>query len=170
MYEMSINTFLGERITFSGACGTFCVNGTDSVKSLWKPIDFVYDPVSFSHFNPDDPHEYDPIVSVCYELNVPISQQTQGMQTTDIAFNGVVRPNMKISPPGFLHQNIDVRTRKSPGLFQTITWIELDYQIDNILTDENCNPDPSFNRDECVTKQLLNVVIKLLKMCASIQL
>ena len=92
------------------------------------------------------------------------------MQTIDIAFNGVVRPNIKISPPGFLHQNIDVRTRKSPGLFQTITWIELDYQIDNILTDENCNPDPSFNRDECVTKQLLNVVIKLLKMCASIQL
>ena len=37
--------------------------------------------------------------------------------------------------------------------------IELDYQIDNVLKigDEYCHPDPSFNRDECVTKQLLDV-------------
>ena len=115
--KMSINTFLGERITFSGACGTFCVNGTDSVKSLWKPIDFVYDPVSFSQFNPDDPHEYDPIVSVCYELNVPISQQTQGMQTIDIAFNGVVRPNIKISPPGVPSSEHRCQNKKEPRRF-----------------------------------------------------
>ena len=171
--KMSINTFLGERITFSGACGTSCVNGTDSVKSLWKPIDFVYNPVSFSQFNPDDPlfsnDVYDPIVSVCYELNVSISQQTQGIQSIDIDvltfdYYGYDM-KMKVSPPGYLHQNLDVRTRKGPDLGKEMQEIELDYQIDNILTDENCNPDPSFNRDECVTKQLLNVVIKLFLKC-----
>ena len=35
----------------------------------------------------------------------------------------------------------------------------MDYQIDNVLKigDEYCHSDPSFNRDECVTKQLLDV-------------
>ena len=158
IYEMSINTFLGERITFCGAWDweTYC---TDSVKSLWKSIDFVYDPVSFTQYNPNVPfdfNQYDPIVSVCYELNVPISQQTQGIQNIIIEINHDIRPNIKISPPGYLHQNIDVRTRHLEWEFDT-TWIELEYQIDHILTDENCHPDPSFNRDECVTKQLLDV-------------
>ena len=95
--EISINTIHGERIFFSA---------NDSLGSFWKPKDFVYDPVSFNR--------YDPIVSVCYELNVPKSLQTQGIQFIDITMNRTdLGDFVKFSPPGYLHQNTDVRTRKT---------------------------------------------------------
>ena len=165
---VSINTFQGKRVSIS-------TNSSDldnySFDSLWKTVDFVYDPVSFNR--------YDPIADVCYELKVPKSLQAQGIQFIEVELNigeGNVEIGqnevqmlaaggennqenayVKVSPPGYLHQNIDVRSRRSGWSYDQI--IELDYQIDNVLKigDENCHPDPSFNRDECVTKQLLDV-------------
>ena len=165
---VSINTFQGKTISFSA-------NSSDlddySFDSLWKTVDFVYDPVSFNRT--------DPIADVCYELKVPKSLQAQGIQfievelnsgdgNLEIGQNGVQMlaaggefdqetAYVKVSPPGYLHQNIDVRSRPSEWSLDQI--IELDYQIDNVLKigDENCHPDPLFNRDECVTKQLLDV-------------
>ena len=136
--RMNINTFSGKSFLFN-----------DSFDSLWKPIDFVYDPVSFN--------QYDPIVSVCYEMVIPKDLQMEGIQSVEIRTLRISYSDyMKISPPGYLHQNVDVRTRTNPELWVTF---ELDYQVDNVLKvgDEKCHPDPSFDRDECVAKQLLNV-------------
>ena len=138
--EVSIYTFLGGSFDFQ----------KDSFDSLWKPIDFVYNPVSFNR--------YYPIVSVCYELNVPKGLQTKGIQFIDMKMRrGGFYDFVKISPPGYLHQNIDIRPRQI--VFLNDVTFELDYQVDNVLKvgDDNCHPDPSFDRDECVIKQLLNV-------------
>ena len=140
-WRMKINTFSGKKYLFN-----------DSFDSLWKPIDFVYDPVSFN--------QYDPIVSVCYELNIPTGLQTKGIHYIDMKMRrGGFYDFVKISPPGYLHQNIDIRPRQIVQ-FNDVTF-ELDYQVDNVLKvgNDNCHPDPfpSFDRDECVSKQLLNV-------------
>ena len=42
---VSINTFQGEIISFSA-------NSSESFDSLWKTVDFVYDPVSFNRYDP----------------------------------------------------------------------------------------------------------------------
>ena len=141
---MSISTFKGKMISFFVNDSLF--------DSLWKAIDFVYDPVSFNR--------YDPIVSVCYEMNIPNSLQMEGIQFIHIKITNKAADSydfMKISPPGYLHQNVEIRTRTFKS-GNDVTF-ELDYQIDNVLKvgDEYCNPDPSFIRDECVTEQLLNV-------------
>ena len=136
---MIINTFLGKSFYFN-----------DSFDSLWKPIDFVYDPVFFNR--------YDPIVSVCYELNVSKGLEMEGIQSIDIRLeDGGFVDFVKISPPGNLYQNADIRSRKIKPMFDVI--LELDYQIYNVLKvgDEYCHPDPSLDRDECVIEQLLNV-------------
>ena len=143
--EVSVNTFKGERTSFSVDNSSF--------DSLWKAIDFVYDPVSFNR--------YDPIVSVCFELNIPENLRMQGVQFIDLSMVSRGDPGdfVKVSPPGYLHQNTDVRSRKIQ--LGMDAFFELDYQIDNVLKfgDENCHPDPSFDRDECVIKQLLDVII-----------
>ena len=165
--EVSINTLEGKNISYSANASALANNSLDS---LWKPVDFVYDPVSFNR--------YDPIVSICYELNLPKNLQMQGIQFIDIkmarSYEELVNQGnsgggppgsnegtfMKVSPPGYLHQNIDVRSRVMQ--FSMDAYFELEYQIDNVLKigDEDCHPDPSFDRDECVTKQLLNVKTK----------
>ena len=137
--DMIINTFLGKSFYFN-----------DSFDSLWKPIDFVYDPVFFNR--------YDPIVSVCYELNVSKGLEMEGIQSIDIRLeDGGFVDFVKISPPGNLYQNADIRSRKIKPMFDVI--LELDYQIYNVLKvgDEYCHPDPSLDRDECVIEQLLHV-------------
>ena len=104
-------------------------------------------------------------MDVCYELNVPKSLQTQGIQSIEVTrsfdyFGGDQETAyIKVSPPGYLHQNIDVRSRVMQSSMDA--YFELEYQIDNVLKigDEDCHPDPSFDRDECVIKQLLNVKI-----------
>ena len=68
-----------------------------------------------------------------------------------------------ISPPGYFHHNFEIKKK--------VLWssraldFDLEYQIDNFLTigNEYCNPELSYNRDECVTKQMLNVKTKELK-------
>ena len=120
---VSINTFQGKRVSIS-------TNSSDldnySFDSLWKTVDFVYDPVSFNR--------YDPIADVCYELKVPKSLQAQGIQFIEVELNigeGNVEIGqnevqmlaaggennqenayVKVSPPGYLHQNIDIRPRQ----------------------------------------------------------
>ena len=43
--RVSINTFQGEMISFFA-------NSSESFDSLWKTVDFVYDPVSFNRYDP----------------------------------------------------------------------------------------------------------------------
>ena len=106
-------------------------------------------------------------MSVCYELNIPESLRNQGIQFIDILMmqsqgnQGVSGDRLKVSPPGYLHQNTDVGTRQWES--GEDAFFELDYQIDNVLKvgDEDCHPDPAYDRDECVTQQLLDNSIKM---------
>ena len=56
-------------------------------------------------------------MDVCYELNVPKSLQTQGIQSIEVTrsfdyFGGDQETEyIKVRPPRYLHQNIDVRSK-----------------------------------------------------------
>ena len=143
--EIKISTFQGESVVWSNE---------SAMNSILKLVDFVYNPITFE--------EHDPTTTSCHELIVPKRLQTQGIQFIHFDF---IEPDetfyfdnfIKISPPGYLHQNSDVK-RKSIQLEKHVS-LELEYQIENFFTigDEYCDPDPAYNRDECVMKQLLNV-------------
>ena len=93
-------------------------------------------------------------------MNIPKGLQKEGIQSIQMKMNQHLEgfnDFFKISPPGYLHQNVEIRARKIMD-HMDVTY-ELDYRIDNVLKvgDKNCDLDPSFDRDECVIEQLLNV-------------
>lgn len=164
--DVAITTFQGDNIFLSWM--------NDSFDSFWKPVDFVYDLVNFENG--------DPMVSFCYELIVPKRLQIQGVKSIYVKTQDV--SVIKISPPGYLHQNSDVQGTLLRGIAQfsvdflnlippaylhqnntdriqldQYVSVDLEYQIDNFLLigEEYCNPDPLYSRDECAIKQLLNV-------------
>ena len=115
--------------------------------SYWKLRPFTYDKLDY----------YTSMVDLCYALVIPENLQTHGIRSISAVAEAI---GIKISPPGYLYLNYDI---KEHHIFYD-TWLNiiLDYQINNFLKigDEDCNPDPSFNRDDCVFKQVLNVSIK----------
>ena len=92
-------------------------------------------------------------------IDIKMAQGIEFQNSSMIMMDSFDDAFMKVSPPGYLHQNSDVRSRVMQ--FGEDAYLELEYQIDNVLKigDEDCHPDPSFDRDECVIKQLLNVKI-----------
>ena len=64
VHQVQIKAFDAEKVEF--------LNSNDSFGSLWKPMDFVYDPINFG--------SSEPISTLCYELSVPKSLQSQGVQ------------------------------------------------------------------------------------------
>ena len=144
--EIQISTFQGEDI--------FLGWSTNLSTPTFKIVDFVYDPLTFE--------KHDPKVTSCYELIVPEMLQRDGIQSIFITLNllhwdALDTSFIKISPPGYFHQNSDVKRRDIDNAIERSS--DLVYQIDNFLKigDEDCNPEPSYNRDECVIEQLLNV-------------
>ena len=112
--------------------------------SFWKLRPFTYDKLDY----------YTSMVDLCFALVIPERLQTQGIRSISAVAEAI---GIKISPPGYLYLNYDI---KEHHIFYD-TWLNiiLDYQINNFLKigNEDCNPDPSFNRDDCVFKQLVNV-------------
>ena len=129
--------------------------------SLWNPVDFVYNPVTF---NMDEP-----IVTSCYELMIPESIHRQGIQYIFLMFPSqnifsqsqedfnVPDAVVRISSPNYFYQNSAVKVVPILGLSSTT--FDIDYRIENFIKvgNEACDPDPSYNRDECVIKQLQEV-------------
>ena len=68
---------------------------------------------------------------------------------------------VKISPPGYFYQNSDVEATpiNTFGKFD----IHLEHQVDTFLTvgEEACDPDPLYDRDDCVLDRLLSVIMIL---------
>ena len=166
--DVAITTFQDDNIFLSYM--------NDSFDGFWKPVDFVYDPATFE--------KGDQLISFCYELMVPKRLQIQGVKSIYVKTQDV--SVIKISPPGYLHQNSDVQGTLLRGIAQfsmdflnliptayihqntddqnkiqldQYVSVDLEYQIDNFLLigDEYCDPDPLYIRDECAIKQLLNV-------------
>ena len=152
IHTVWIKTFGIEKLKFT--------KSDDSFDSLWHPMDFVHDPIDFGSSKP--------ISTLCYELIIPKSLQALGIQAVRIEtehysgnylipFEGLV----KVSPPGYFYQNSDIEATyvNSFGKLD----IHLEHQVDIFLKvgDETCDPDPLYNRDECVLKQLLSVTIKI---------
>ena len=143
---MIVKSFQGEKFDTNHPDQEEDFNYKDLMDSLWKPVDFVYDLL-------DD--TIGPLLPLCYELIIPERLQKQGIQSIKLLFAKV--PFFKISPPGYLLQNHEIIPIK---LFDGYSLdLILDYEINQILPDgnDNCNPDPSYNRDECVIEQLLIV-------------
>ena len=146
--KIEISTFQGETIHLGW--------GNNLSNPSFKIVDFVFDPVSFEKNHPK--------ITSCYELVLPKPLPTYGIQNIDIearyghAYDGSHGYHfIKMSPPGYFHQNSDVQRRDF--VLKNQESFDLLYQIDNFLKigDEDCNPDPSYNRDECVIQQLLKV-------------
>ena len=141
LYYISITTFDGE-----------VVEPSIDDDSFWKVI-----PLSYIKLD-----VWSSMVEICYELVIPERLQNQGIRS----INAVTEPiDIKISPPGYFYLNYDIREQ---SIFSD-NWLDLilDYQINNFIKigrDEPCIPDPSFNRDDCVFKQMLNVSTNLSKM------
>ena len=138
IFWTAISTFDGEVVTPS--------NDDDS---FWKPTDFSHDKY--------DDEGY--VVEICYALVIPESLQKQGIRKIVTISS---EATLKISPPGYLYQNHDIKQNEL--VRNTQLDISMDYQINNFLKigDEDCIPDPWFKRDDCVFKQLLNVSFKTL--------
>ena len=144
---IGISTFEGEYIHLSW--------NDNLTKSLFKPVDFVYDPLSTEMYNPE--------IRSCYELILPEKLQRHGIQNIYIMVDlegwdeANRRHSIMISPPGFFYQNSDVQRREFK-LYEEESF-DLVYQIDKFLKigDEDCNPDPVYSRDECVIEELLTV-------------
>ena len=122
---------------------------------LWKPKDFINRGDKYK--TPKTEH-FDYEVDLCYAFIIPERMQKQGIQLIDV---NTKRPTfLAIAPPGYLYQNWD-------GLefipIKMDTQMKLEYQIHNFIKigDEDCVPDPLFNRDDCVLKQLIQVSISL---------
>ena len=124
--------------------------------SFWKVIPFTYDKLDF----------VTSMVDLCYVLVIPERLQNQGIRS----ISAVTEPiGIKISPPGYFYLNYDIKEQP----IYPDNWLDLilDYQINNFIKigrDEPCIPDPSFNRDDCVFKQMLNVSTKPLCIIVSL--
>ena len=124
--------------------------------SFWKVIPFTYDKLDF----------VTSMVDLCYVLVIPERLQNQGIRS----ISAVTEPiGIKISPPGYFYLNYDIKEHH----IYLDNWLDiiLDYQINNFIKigrDEPCIPDPSFNRDDCVFKQMLNVSTKPLCIIVSL--
>lgn len=124
-------------------------------KSSFKPVDFVFDPLSYEIGSPK--------IRSCYELILPEKPKRHGIQNIYIELDleywdeANKRHSIMISPPGFLYQNSDVQRREFK-IYEEESF-DLVYQIDKFLKigDEDCNPDPVYSRDECVIEELLTV-------------
>ena len=143
---IQISTFKGEDIVLDWS--------TNLSIPMFKIVDFVFDHLTFE--------KDDPKITSCYELVIPEILLKDGIQSIFITlnllnWNALDTSFIKISPPGYFHQNSDVKRRDIENSIERSS--DLVYQIDNFLKigDEDCNPDPSYNRDECVIDQLLNV-------------
>ena len=95
-------------------------------------------------------------VDLCYAFIIPERMQKQGIQLIEVRTKR--HTFLAIAPPGYLYQNWDVLE------FIPITsmlQMKLEYQINNFIKigDEDCVPDPLFNRDDCVLEQLIQVSI-----------
>ena len=134
IFWIAISTFEGEDIEPS--------NEDDS---FWKPTDFTHDKL-------DDKGRY--VVELCYALVIPERLQKQGIRSIVALTN---EATLKISPPRYFYQNHDIKQNEL--VINTRLDISMDYQINHFLKvgDEDCISDPSFNRDDCVFKQLLHV-------------
>ena len=124
--------------------------------SYWKLRPFTYDKLDY----------YTSMVDLCYALVIPERLQTQGIRSISAVAEAI---GIKISPPGYLYLNYDI---KEHHIYYD-NWLDiiLDYQINNFIKigrDEPCIPDPSFNRDDCVFKQMLNVSTKPLCLIESL--
>ena len=152
--EVNISTFQGEHVHLDWTNGL--LNNLS-----FNVVDFVYDPVNFGEFYP--------LITSCYELIVPQRLLTDGIQNIIVVVNLHGWPDgvgsVQVNPPGYLHQNSDIKRRNlsldenSPIFGPFALSFELVHQIDNFLKigDEQCNPDPSYNRDECAIEQLLQL-------------
>ena len=137
---------------------TFSMSNEDSFNSLWKPLDFVYEPIDLGDDTSKD------ISTLCYEMRIPENLQIKGIQAIRIMtyhysaeWKKPFEGHLKISPPGYFYQNAEVERTdiKSFGKLD----FNLEHQVDNFLQvgHEACNPDLMYKRDECVLKQLLEV-------------
>ena len=95
-------------------------------------------------------------VDLCYAFIIPERMQKQGIQLIEVRTKR--QTFLAIAPPGYLYQNWDVLE------FIPITsmlQMKLEYQINNFIKigNEDCVPDPLFNRDDCVLEQLIQVSI-----------
>ena len=93
-------------------------------------------------------------VDLCYAFIIPERMQKQGIQLIEVRTKR--HTFLAIAPPGYLYQNWDVLE------FIPITsmlQMKLEYQINNFIKigNEDCVPDPLFNRDDCFFKQLIRV-------------
>ena len=132
--SIAVRTFEGEE---------FDIPNDDD--SFWKPTDFI-----------NRYEDYPNIVEACYGLVIPEKLQMQGIR---LVAGSIYNAHLAITPPRYLYQNLDIE-------FTYITsWLEIkmDYQINNFMKigDEDCIPDPLFNRNDCVLKQLLHVCTTL---------
>ena len=106
------------------------------------------------------------MVDLCYVLVIPERLQNQGIQSISAVTESI---GIKISPPGYFYLNYDIKEQP----IYPDNWLDLilDYQINNFIKigrDEPCIPDPSFNRDDCVFKQILYVSTKPLWLIVSL--
>ena len=112
--------------------------------SFWKETAFTYDELDYTSS----------MVDLCYALVIPERLQNKGIRSISAQTEVI---NLKISPPGYLYQNRDIKQH----LIDYDTWLDItmDYQINNFIKigDEDCIPDPLFNRDDCFFKQLICV-------------
>ena len=151
--EVNISTFQGEHVHLDWT------NGLSN--SSLNVVDFVYDSVNFEEFYP--------LITSCYELIVPQRLLSDGIQNIVVVLNGIYGvSSVVLNSPGYLYQNSNNKRRilnldgNEPNLPSGMSFglsFELVHQIDNFLKigDEQCNEDPSYNRDECVIEQLLQI-------------
>ena len=93
--------------------------------------------------------------------------QLLGIQTVNIVtkYQNPQEPSyITINPPGYLQANPDIKKKNIDLLGLTnnsAKYLSLDlvHQIDNFLKigDENCIPDSTYNRDDCVNEQIRQV-------------
>ncbi len=133
LYYIAITTFDGE-----------VIEPSIEDDSFWKETAFTYDELDYTSS----------MVDLCYALVIPKRLQNKGIRSISAQTEVI---NLKISPPGYLYQNRDIKQH----LIDYDTWLDItmDYQINNFIKigDEDCIPDPSFNRDDCFFTQLLHV-------------
>ena len=128
----------------------------DNINEIFKPLNFDYNPYAEQiSTNTEVPY-----VGFCYELEVPKKMQSLGIRIIEGDFRQSLLGQMgqiKIGAPGYFYQNSNVKKRRLS--WTTFVSFELEYEINNFLKigNEFCNPDPSYNRDECVIEQLLKV-------------
>ena len=100
--------------------------------------------------------------------------QSLGIQSINIVTryrNPQELSSIMINPPGYIQENDELNKKNIdmlglppnqslvPNMKAKYLSVDLVHQIDQFLKigDENCNPDATYNRDDCVNEQLRKV-------------